>query len=98
MLLINLYTFLQPGTSLQVVLHQRAFPELRLAVFVNRQNSTGSQGFIIAEQKVLFEITPFDCFRRHHIFNFFLLCFLCEISKVCASTELSFVCSGSFVR
>ena len=51
---------MQPGTSLDVVLHEKSFPEPRLIIFSDENRVKEVQAFIIAEKEVLFEIDNFS--------------------------------------
>ena len=51
---------MQPGTSLQEALHMKpGFPEPRLIVFVNKNDKQDAQGFVVAEETILFEVDSF---------------------------------------
>ena len=56
----SLQFIMQPGTSLDVVLHEKSFPEPRLIIFSDENRVKEAQAFIIAEKEVLFEIDNFS--------------------------------------
>ena len=56
----SLQFIMQPGTSLDVVLHEKSFPEPRLIIFSDKNRVKEAQAFIIAEKEVLFEIDNFS--------------------------------------
>ena len=41
---------MQPGTSLDVVLHEKSFPEPRLIIFSDENRVKEAQAFIMAEK------------------------------------------------
>ena len=51
---------MQSGTSLDVVLHGKSFPEPRLIIFSDENRVKEAQAFISAEKEVLFEIDNFS--------------------------------------
>ena len=57
---LSLQFIMQPGTSLDVVLHEKSFPEPRLIIFSDENRVREAQAFIIAEKEVLFEIDSFS--------------------------------------
>lgn len=95
------FIFMQPGTDIQEVLKGKTFSEPRLIIFVNKSNPSLSlaQGFIAAENELLFEIDNFFNFRRNYLTHSHLLLLLYQLPKVAASSELPSICSGdSFER
>ena len=50
---------LQTGDNLETILKERIFMEPRLVIFRD-SNEEYTQGFIVAEQEVIFEVDRFD--------------------------------------
>ena len=50
---------LQPGSNIEKAAGEKSFPEPRLAIF-NEESKAHTQGFIVAEGRILFEITDFS--------------------------------------
>lgn len=58
-LLVPLYN----STDIDTVIVDSSFPEPRLVLFEGDTGSTITQGFIVAEKNVIFEITNFSVFE-----------------------------------
>ena len=51
---------IQAGTNLQDVLHEKAFSQPRLVIFLIDADAKDGQGFVIAKKTILFQIDNFS--------------------------------------